>query len=372
MNANTVLNKTSRALIGVCALLLLLCVQLPAQSARARMTGTVSDPQGAVVPGATVTVINVGTGIESKAITGQDGHYETLDLPIGSYKIKVEREHFKTTETPAYKLEISQVLKVDVKLSLGGRDEIVEVTGEASLVETVNPTLGASVTSATIVDLPLNGRNVLDLAALQPGVTPHNPDDTSAGSFNIAGSRSDSVTFLLDGGVDNNLLSNGVVYTPNPDAIEEFRILTSNYTAEYGRNSGGIISLVTKSGTNQIHGSIFEFNRNDTFAANQYFNNKNGIAKDPLSRNQYGFTLGGPIRKNKLFWFASYQGQKQDAGETILTNTFTPETLVGNFSHSGTDASHPNGGVPNSSVANFLLNNPFYQSNPALAALGII
>jgi len=161
MNGNTFLNKPSRTLIGVCALLLLFCGQLPAQSARARMTGTVSDPQGAVVPGATVTVINVATGTESKAITGQDGHYETLDLPIGSYKIKVERDGIKTTETPAYKLEISQVLKVDVKLPLGGRNEIVEVTGEASLVETVNPTLGASVTSATIVDLPLNGRNVL-------------------------------------------------------------------------------------------------------------------------------------------------------------------------------------------------------------------
>jgi hypothetical protein len=372
MNGNTFLNKPSRTLIGVCVLLLLFCGQLPAQSARARMTGTVSDPQGAVVPGATVTVINVATGTESKAITGQDGHYETLDLPIGSYKIKVERDGFKTTETPAYKLEISQVLKVDVKLPLGGRNEIVEVTGEASLVETVNPTLGASVTSATIVDLPLNGRNVLDLAALQPGVTPHNPDDTSAGSFNIAGARSDSVTFLLDGGVNNNLLSNGIVYTPNPDAVEEFRILTSNYTAEYGRNSGGIISLVTKSGTNAIHGSIFEFNRNDTFAANQYFNNKNGIAKDPLSRNQYGFTLGGPVLKNKLFWFVSYQGQKQDAGETILANTFTPDTLKGDFSHAGTDATHPNGGVPNSSVVNFLQNNPFYQPNAALRALGII
>ncbi len=230
----------------------------------------------------------------------------------------------------------------------------------------MNPTLGASITSRPIVDLPLNGRNVLDLAILEPGVTPHNNDDTSAGTYNIAGSRSDSVTFVLDGGVDNNLLSNGVVYTPNPDAVQEFRILTSNYTAEYGRNAGGIVSVVTKSGSNTIHGSLFEFNRNDAYNAEAYFAKKNDLPKDTLKRNQYGFAVGGPLKKDKLFWFASYQGQKQTDGISRSISTFTPEMLAGNFSHAGP------GRTVDANVANFLVNNPFYQPNNALAMLGII
>lgn len=341
-------------------------LQLHAQSARARIVGTVADPQGAVLAGARVTVTNVATGIATQITTDKEGYYQALELPIGAYKVKVEHEGFKTVETAAYTLEINQAQRIDVKLPLGPKNEVVEVTGEAAQVETVNPTLGTSVTSRPIVDLPLNGRNVLDLATLEPGVTPHNPDDTSAGTYNIAGARSDSVTFLLDGGVDNNLLSNGVVFTPNPDAVQEFRILTSNYTAEYGRNAGGIISLVTKSGTNQIHGSVFEFNRNDTFAANSYFNNKNGVPKDALSRNQYGGTLGGPLLKDKIFWFVSYQGQKLNQGATSQISTFTPEMLTGNFSHAGP------GGAPDPNVVAFLQANPFFQPNAALAAQGII
>ncbi|HKF21532.1 MAG TPA: TonB-dependent receptor [Candidatus Angelobacter sp.] len=354
------------AMLCAATLLLASSSQLFAQSERARIIGTVTDPQGAVVPGAKVTVTNVATGIETKSTTDQEGRYQAPELPIGSYKVKVERDGFKTTETSAYTLEINQVLRLDVRLPVGGRNEIVEVTGEAALVDTVNPTLGGSVTGEMIAEMPLNGRNVLDLALLQPGVMPHNPDDTSAGTFNIAGGRSDSVTFLLDGGVDNNLLSNGVVFTPNPDAVQEFRILTNNYTAEYGRNAGGVVSQVTKSGTNQIHGAAFEYNRNDTFAANSYFNKKNNVPQDALSRNQYGFALGGPAIKNKLFWFTSYEGQKFTQGETRSLSTFTPQMLAGDFSHAG-----PGGGVdPN--VSAFLLSNPQYQPINALAAKGII
>jgi outer membrane receptor protein involved in Fe transport len=348
-----------------CTILLLLAFSpnLIAQSARARIVGTVTDPQGAVVPGATVVVTNVATGVETKTTTNQEGYYQALELPIGAYKVKVQRDGFKTSETAAYTLEINQALRIDVKLPVGARTETVEVTGQAALVETVNPTLGASVTSRPIVDLPLNGRNVLDLALLEPGVMPHNNDDGGAGTYNIAGSRADSITFVLDGGVDNNLLSNGVVYTPNPDAVQEFRILTSNYTAEYGRNAGGIVSVVTKSGANDIHGSVFEFNRNDAYNANAYFNNKNGLPRDALKRNQYGFAVGGPVKKDKLFWFASYQGQKQTDGLTRTITTFTPEMLAGNFSHAGP------GGTPDPNVVAFLTANPSLALN---AAQGII
>jgi hypothetical protein len=362
-----------RGIFRVLQLLSFLCVlgtifnfQLAAQSARARIVGTVHDPQGAVVPGANVTVINVATGVENKTVADNEGHYQVFELPIGSYKVKVQREGFATVETAAYTLEINQVQRIDVTLRVGAKSETVEVAGDAAQVEVVNPTLGASITSRPIVDLPLNGRNVLDLALLEPGVMPHNNDDGSAGTYNIAGARSDSVTFLLDGGVDNNLLSNGVVYAPNPDAVQEFRILTSNYTSEYGRNAGGIVSVVTKSGGNDIHGSIFEFNRNDAFDANNFFSNKAGLPRDTLKRNQYGFAVGGPVKKDKVFWFASYQGQKQTAGISRNIQTFTPEMLAGNFSHAGP------GGTVDANVASFLLANPFFQPNAALAAQGII
>src|SRR5215467_915240 len=353
-------------LAWIVVLLLTASSQLRAQSARAQIVGTVTDPQGAVIAGATVTVTNVATGTSTQTTTDGQGAYQALELPIGSYKVKVERDGFTTAETVPYTLEINQHLRVDVRLPLGAKSEVVEVTDVAAQVETVNPTLGASVTSRPLVDLPLNGRNVLDLATLEPGVTPRNNDDGSAGTYNIAGARSDSVTFLLDGGVDNNLLSNGVVYTPNPDAVQEFRILTSNYTSEYGRNAGGIVSTATKSGTNVIHGSIFEFNRNEAFGANTYFNNKNGIPRNTLKRNQYGFAVGGPVKKDRLFWFASYQGQKQTAGLTRTISTFTPEMLAGNFSHAGP------GGTPDANVVAFLQANPFFQPNAALAAQGII
>src|SRR5262249_49882015 len=346
--------------------LLLLTSQVLAQSSRARVVGTVHDPQGAVLPGAKVTVTNVATGVENKTVADPQGYYQLFELPIGTYKVKVQAQGFKTTETAAYTLEINQVQRIDVTMAVEANSETVEVTGEAAQVEVVNPTLGASVTSRPIVDLPLNGRNVLDLALLEPGVTPCNNDDGGAGTYNIAGARADSVTFLLDSGGDHNLLSNGVVYTPNPDAVQEFRILTSNYTSEYGRNAGGIVSTATKSGTNVIHGSIFEFNRNEAFNANTYFNNKNGIPRNTLKRNQYGFAVGGPVKKDKLFWFASYLGQKQTAGLSRTISTFTPEMLAGNFSHAGP------GGTPDANVVAFLQANPFFQPNAALAAQGII
>lgn len=357
--------KFAAVLFSLSILLLALSSQLVAQSARARIIGTVTDPQGAVLPGATVTVTNTATGVQTKTTTDQEGQYQAFELPIGSYKVKVEREGFKTTETVAYTLEINQVQRIDVRLAVGTRGETIEITGDAAQVETVNPTLGASVTSRPVVNLPLNGRNVLDLAGLQPGVMPRNPDDTGAGSFNIAGSRADSVTFLLDGGVNNNLLSNGVVLNPNPDTVQEFRILTSNYTAEYGRNAGGVISVVTKSGTNQIHGSVFEFLRNEDLNANSYFNNLRGLPRDVLKRNQYGATLGGPVIKDKLFAFGGYQGQKlHQIQSNDAISVPTPAEINGDFSALGTGAANP--------VATYLLAHPFFQSNATLANQGII
>src|SRR5580700_3953997 len=220
-----------------------------AQDPTGRIIGTASDAQGAGIPGVVVAVTNVTTQVSKKTETNKEGFYQILDLPIGSYRVTMEHQDFRQLVFENQVLQINQSLRVDGRMELGARSETVEVKSQASVVETVDPTIGGTISGRTISDAPLNGRNTLDLALLQPGVMPHNPDDTSAGTYNIAGGRSDSVTFLLDGGQNNEILGNGVVYNPNPDTIAEFKILENNYTAEYGRNGGGIVSEVTKSGT---------------------------------------------------------------------------------------------------------------------------
>jgi hypothetical protein len=214
--------------------------------------------------------------------------------------------------------------------------------------------------------MPLNGRDVLDLAALQPGVTEKNDDSWGAGSYSIGGGRSDSVTYLLDGGTNNDLEDNSHLLDPNPDAIAEFRLLTNNYTAEYGRNGGGIISVEVKSGTNQYHGSLFEFFRNRVLDANDYFANQQGLPRQDLKRNQYGATFGGPIRKSRAFFFLAYQGQRQlQAALDTDAAVFTPAELRGDFSQA------LNGG-PDPGVVAFLEANPYFQPDSSLAAQGII
>ncbi|MBV9482082.1 MAG: TonB-dependent receptor [Acidobacteria bacterium] len=337
------------------------------QEATGRITGTVSDPTGAVVPGVQITATNSATAVSRQTTTNQDGYYQVLALPIGNYNITAEHEGFRTLISDQYKLLINQVLRVDIVLRVGATAQTVEVGTQAAAVETVNSTLGQSVTGRILTNMPLNGRDLLDLALLQPGVTESNDDNSAAGNYSIAGGRTDSITYLLDGGQNNDLLDNSNLLDPNPDAVAEFRLLTSNYTAEYGRNGGGIISIVTKSGTNQVHGSLFEFFRNRLLDANDFFNIQQHIPRLDLKRNQYGATLGGPLIKDKAFFFLAYQGQRQLKADPLVDSTvFTPLEVQGNFSQSGP------GGSPDPNVVAFLQANPFFQPNPALASQAII
>jgi hypothetical protein len=349
------------------AFLFALSSGLWAQEATGRILGVVSDPTGAVVPGAHVVVTNTATHISRETTTDSSGSYQVVALPVGQYTVAVDRKGFSTVKTSVNTLDINQSLKIDIKLQVGSTTESITVETTGAVIETVSPTIGVTISSSAVQDLPLNGRQVLDLALLQPGVTETNPGSGAAGTYDIAGGRSDSVTFLLDGGVNNNLLSNGVVLNPNPDAVQEFKILENNYTAEYGRNGGGVISVVTKSGTNTLHGSAYDYIRNDAFNANRYFNNKKGLPRDILKRHQFGATVGGPIIRDKLFFFTSYQSQRQTQTLTSASiSTFTPAELTGDFSHSGA------GGGPDSGVVAFLNAHPFYQSNAALRAQAII
>jgi hypothetical protein len=328
-----------------------------AQDATGRIFGTVYDQQGAVIPEAQITAVNTATQGTRVATSNKDGSFQLLALPIGSYKVTAEHTGFRTVISTEQKLLINQALRIDFKMEVGMETRVIEVGAEAAPVETVNPTLGQSITGRVITNMPLNGRDMLDLALLQPGVTESNDDNAGAGNYSIAGGRTDSVTFLLDGGNNNDLLDNSNLLDPNPDAIAEFRLLTSDYTAEYGRNGGGIISIVTKSGTNQIHGSLFEFLRNRAFDANDYFNNRLGIPRLDLKRNQYGATLGGPIRKDKAFFFLAYQGQRQvQAVPDNDVPVYTPEELSGDFSNAS------NGGSPDQGVVAFLTANPYFAA----------
>jgi len=365
--------------VCVLGLLFELSAPISAQDTTGRVIGSVADPQGAAVPGANVTVTNSATRQSSATTTREDGSFEVLNLPIGRYFVTVEREGFNKVVTQENKLEINQALRFDITLTVGTVNQTITVEAQTSRVETVNPTVGATVTGDAIQQAPLNGRNVLSLALLQPGVTESNPDNTGAGGYSngvggysITGGRTDSVTFLLDGSLNNNLLDNGVVFNPNPDTIEEFRVLESNYTAEYGRNGGGVISEVTKSGTNTLHGSAFDYVRNGDFDANSYFNRIDSIIsgatipRDPLRRNQYGGTLGGPITvphlingKDRLFFFVGYQGQKQsDLGtppeSQVPVFTIAETACIANPSQ-GCDFSFDPG------VVAFLATNPFFQ-----------
>lgn len=374
-----------------------------AQNSAGRIIGNVTDQTGAVIVGAGISVTNEGTQIEYKTVTDKDGFYQVLSLPIGIYRVTVEKDGFQSEAFHNQVLQINQSLRVDAKLALGQRTETVEVKDQANIVETINPTIADSITGRTLRDAPINGRSTLDLALLKPGVTPSNPDDGSAGTYNIAGGRSDSVTFLLDGGNNNDLLDNSVNFNPNPDSVAEFRILKSDYTAEYGRNAGGIISVVTKSGTNEWHGSGYDFVRNDAFDANRFFNKSNpdptqNLPRNDLKRHQYGATFGGPITiprvvhgRDRFFFFVAYQGQRQITRDpSSQIQTFSPAELQGDFSQAA-----PNGGV-DPGVACFLsgLNhnvpnpnhdpnkddgtpcgtspNTFFQSNSTKAFNGII
>jgi hypothetical protein len=345
-----------------------------AQDATGKIAGNVTDASGAVVPAAAVVVTSLDTKTSKKTVTDSRGFYQVLQLPIGYYEVSAQAAGFsKNVTRPASALEINQTLRVDLRLEVGAATTQIVVEGRSGGVETENSTVGGTVTGQAIFELPLNGRNTLDLLASQPGVTPTNPDSGAAGNYSIGGGRTDSVTYLLDGGLNNDLLSNDVVVNPNPDAIAEFRVLESTYGAEYGRNAGGIVSIVSKSGTNQLHGTLYDYVRNTDFDANDFFNNQQGLPRAILQRNQYGGTFGGPLviphivnGRNKVFFFFAYQGQKQTQVQLEgKVQTYTPAEAQGDFSHA------VNGG-PDPNVVAFLNANPYYQPNPTLANEGII
>jgi outer membrane receptor protein involved in Fe transport len=309
------------------AALLLMAAGAWAQT-NARFSGTVKDQSGGVVGNATVTLTNQATGINRTAKTENDGSYLFPVVDAGVYRLTVEHTGFKKNIQNDITLEVNQNGRLDVVLEVGSAAEAVEVSGSIAQVDTTGAVLGKVEDTKRIQDLPLVDRDTLQLGLLQAGVFAPDPDDGSGNPFSVSGQRSESLTFLLDGADNTNFLGNNIVVNPNPDAVQEFKILTNNYDAQFGRSSGGIVNQVIKSGSNQVHGSAFEFLRNDIFNARDFF-----LTQRPnFKRNVFGGTLGGPIKKDKTFIFGSYQGSRRREGQpSSQLSVLSPAERTGNF-----------------------------------------
>jgi hypothetical protein len=287
------------------------------------LNGTVTDQSGAAVPNAKVTAANPQTGLSRTTQTTDVGLYSFPRLPVGSYDLTVEVQGFKASKRTGVPLEIGSVATIDVKLEVGNAQETVSVTAEAPVVETTRSSAASNVTEKAVANLPVNGRNFIDFTTLTPGVV----RDTRGGDLSFAGQRGPSNTLLVDGADANNLFFGQAVgrtgfrpYAFSEDAVQEFQVNTSGYAAEIGRAGGGAVNVITRSGTNSFHGSAFEFYRDKGMNANTFVNNRSGVKKLPYHFNQFGGTLGGPVKKDRLFFFFSYDGQRNTSNQIVVPN----------------------------------------------------
>jgi len=314
---------------------LLAAWSVSAQQITGTIRGTVTDPSGAVVQGATVTAKQVETGLTRTAVSGADGGYVLLELPVGDYRLKVEAKNFRQYLQQGITLNVNETATVPVHLVLGSENQQVEVKADAQLIQDAVTSLGTVVHEREIVSLPLDGRNFSQLGTLQPGVVPLTPGLQEAGSslragqaYAVNGQRPESNNFLIDGANNFNGIDAGFVLKPPIDAISEFRILTHNSSAEFGNSLGSTTNIITKSGTNSFHGAAWEFLRNDALDATNYF----AATTEPLKQNQFGVTLGGPIRKDKTFFFAFFEGFRNHQGETEGATVPSLKERTGDFS----------------------------------------
>ncbi|HZS56926.1 MAG TPA: carboxypeptidase regulatory-like domain-containing protein [Bryobacteraceae bacterium] len=311
---------------------------LPATSAQTvtgTISGTVRDQSGAVMSGVTVAVQNTATGLERQTSTGASGEYTLAALPYGAYKLRTEKAGFQTAVTDVT-VAVDQIRTVDITMNVGAQTQQVSVQGAMENVNAETTQLGAVVNHRDVVELPLNGRDFTQLARIQPGVASsgggggQQGGEGGASNFSSNGQRSSSNNFLINGVDNNNYVAGAVAIQPSIDSIEEFNVQTNTFSAEYGRNSGAIVNLITRSGTNDLHGSLYEFFRNDALDARNFFAPV-GFATPELRLNQFGGTLGGPIKKDRTFFFINYEGFRRVAGITLITNVPTLAERQGIF-----------------------------------------
>jgi hypothetical protein len=301
----------------------------------AQITGRISDATGAVVAGAQITLTNQANGFKRDTITNEEGYYTIPLVQPGTYEINVHKDGFKVVIRTGVVLNVEQVARLDFTLETGAVTETVNVTSDAPLLNSETSSVGQVVDNKTVVTLPLNGRNYSQLATLAPGATP-NPGSRTSDGFSLNGNRLFQNSFQVDGADNNNYIfgvdtNSTQALRPSVDAIQEFKVETANYSAEYGRAAGGIISVAIKSGTNQLHGSAFEFLRNDALDASNFFANRNRLRKPPLRYNQFGGTIGGPIWRDHTFFFFSYQGTRIRRSDTAVVTVPTADQKRGIF-----------------------------------------
>src|ERR1041385_5459656 len=319
------------------SLLILLLAATAFAQTTASIQGTVTDQSGAAVVGAKITV--TGTGIERSTQSNSFGAYEVPALPPGNYSVKVEKGGFAVQQAPNVPVQVSQNSVQNFSLNVASTQEVVTVEASAPVVETTTVTVGQVINQRTVQDIPLNGRHFVDLALLIPGtVTPPQNGFLTAPlrgqgmfQFNTAGYREDQQNFMINGINLNDMVQNQFTFQPTINTVSEFKVDNSTYSAEFGRNSGAIVNIATRSGSNAFHGEAYEYLRNDFFDARNAFNNRtvtaNGVTTpnpiSPFKRNQFGGDFGGPIVKDRTFFFLSYEGLRQRQGLTLTNNVFT-------------------------------------------------
>jgi Carboxypeptidase regulatory-like domain len=375
------------SLARVVCMLVLLTGTLMSQQTSGSSVGTVTDNTGAVVSGATVTLTNVDTGDHRTATTNAAGDYQFVNLTPGNYRVDVENSGFKHFIRTNVVIQVQGSTRVDASLELGNVSETVEVTSQAPLVETQQATVGQVVAGRAVTELPLNGRNVFNLLALSPGVVPQggtqasnavsgmNGNGFSTGNYQISGGIPNTGAQFIDGAPINNGYINAISYIPTQDSIQEFRIEANAIGPEFGGTTNGVVTMVTKSGTNGFHGSAYDFLRNTVLNANTFFSDQAHLKRPVLIQNQFGGIIGGPIKKDKLFFFGSYLGIRAAIGSTTTYSvptaaeeqgTITSSTPVmdpGQFNAAGVFVPAPAGTIfPNNVI-------PANRINPTSAAM---
>src|SRR5262245_21079561 len=317
------------------------------QALSGTIVGTVTDQTGAVIPGANVRLVNEGTQFTRTALTNASGQYVAYSVPTGGYTITVEHAGFQKLVRTGIRLTAADTLTVDLPLTLGSVEQTVQVTSETPLLQSQTAAVSSLVTNQQMLEMPMNGRTFTSLLKLSPGAyTGSSANLTNSpyamrGDVNISvnGSSAQNNSFLIDGMVNRNLWLSTLIMVPTVDSIQEVRMLTSNYSAEYGAAAGAVTIVQTKSGTNKLHGSAYEFLRNDKLDANSFFNNRSGVAKPAFQRNEFGGTIGGPIWRDRTFFFGDYQGIRLRQPRTVVATipTLAQRAMVttGDFSNAG-------------------------------------
>jgi hypothetical protein len=333
----------SRVCKGLVAVVAFLTPIAPifAQTFYGSIVGTVTDQSQAVIAGARVRLTNTGTAEVRTDQTDANGNYQFVNLVPGLYRVDVDSPGFKHLTHDQVQVQVQAAVRIDAALEVGDVGQTVEVTGQAGLLQTETSSLSQVVEGRTVQEMPLNGRNVMNLVALVPGVVaqgqamgnPTNTNISAWGNYQIGGGFGNQSATLLDGAPLNTAYNNAVDLVPTQDSIQEFRVQTNNLGPEFGRFAGGVINMTTKSGTNEFHGTAYEFLRNKVLNSNTFFNNRSGIGTPAFTQNQFGADVGGPVIKDKTFFFVSYEGFRLRQGNSILTSVPTAAMRNGDFSN---------------------------------------